>query len=312
MHLTYNEINSQHVVKQSLPLGGDLEGFYAFNAKELDEENNMYYYSARYYAPPTFISRDPLMDEKPWLSPYHYCSNNPMNRIDPTGALDILDNYTILSDGTIYKEETNDPTNTYTYIDQNGNSVDLGTYNVTSNSYGEDMVQAGTGANGSNSMYSWHNITSGNLYYEEDAFAGLLAGIQDFYNSSQVPFRSPDKVQINQFMDLNRIHSKKGNRHSSLDVAFYRNDRTTGAHASDNDASYNLNLQLFYSLKKFGLGSKGVFTAKSENSRTPYIPGTTGLTNHHHHFHFEGFNNNIIPTNLPTIIIRICHPIIYH
>ena len=29
---------------------------YAFNAKELDEENNMYYYSARYYAPPTFIS----------------------------------------------------------------------------------------------------------------------------------------------------------------------------------------------------------------------------------------------------------------
>jgi len=61
---------------------------YAFNAKELDEENNMYYYSARYYAPPTFISRDPLMDEKPWLTPYHYCSNNPVNKVDPTGMLD--------------------------------------------------------------------------------------------------------------------------------------------------------------------------------------------------------------------------------
>ena len=40
MHLTYNAINSQYAVKQSLPLGGDLEGFYAVNAKELDEENN--------------------------------------------------------------------------------------------------------------------------------------------------------------------------------------------------------------------------------------------------------------------------------
>ena len=31
---------------------------YSFNAKELDEENGMYYYSARYYAPPTFIDME--------------------------------------------------------------------------------------------------------------------------------------------------------------------------------------------------------------------------------------------------------------
>jgi RHS repeat-associated protein len=59
-----------------------------FNAKELDEESGMYYYEARYYAPPTFISRDPLFEEKPWLNPYHYCSNNPVKRIDPTGLTD--------------------------------------------------------------------------------------------------------------------------------------------------------------------------------------------------------------------------------
>jgi RHS repeat-associated protein len=61
---------------------------YSFNAKELDEENGMYYYSARYYAPPTFISRDVLFEEKPWMSPYSYCSNSPVNRIDPTGMND--------------------------------------------------------------------------------------------------------------------------------------------------------------------------------------------------------------------------------
>ena len=58
---------------------------YAFNAKELDEENGMYYYSARYYAPPTFISRDPMFEKYPSISPYSYCANNPLNRVDPTG-----------------------------------------------------------------------------------------------------------------------------------------------------------------------------------------------------------------------------------
>ena len=58
---------------------------YAFNAKELDEENGMYYYSARYYAPPTFISRDPMFEKYPSISPYTYCYNNPVLFVDPTG-----------------------------------------------------------------------------------------------------------------------------------------------------------------------------------------------------------------------------------
>ena len=61
---------------------------YAFNAKELDEETGMFYYEARYYKPPVFTSRDAMMDQKPWLSPYHYCSNNPVGRVDPTGCDD--------------------------------------------------------------------------------------------------------------------------------------------------------------------------------------------------------------------------------
>jgi RHS repeat-associated protein len=58
---------------------------YAFNAKEFDEENGMYYYGARYYAPPTFISRDPLFEKYPSISPYAYCANNPMKFVDPSG-----------------------------------------------------------------------------------------------------------------------------------------------------------------------------------------------------------------------------------
>ena len=68
--------------------GNEVIPKYSFNAKELDEETGMYYFEARYYRAPTFISRDPLMNEKPWLTPYHYCSNNPVGRIDPTGMMD--------------------------------------------------------------------------------------------------------------------------------------------------------------------------------------------------------------------------------
>jgi RHS repeat-associated protein len=59
---------------------------YMFNAKELDEENGMYYYSDRYYAPPVFTSRDPLFEEYFWMSPYAYCGNNSVSRIDPDGC----------------------------------------------------------------------------------------------------------------------------------------------------------------------------------------------------------------------------------
>jgi len=45
----------------------------------------MYYYSARYYAPPTFISRDPLFEKYSSISPYAYCANNPVKNVDPTG-----------------------------------------------------------------------------------------------------------------------------------------------------------------------------------------------------------------------------------
>ncbi|MFA5639611.1 MAG: RHS repeat-associated core domain-containing protein [Bacteroidales bacterium] len=76
-HLSINYLNNTEPM-QLLPSWGGWEGW-------LDEENGMYYYSARYYAPPTFISRDPMFEKYPSISPYTYCANNPMKFVDPTG-----------------------------------------------------------------------------------------------------------------------------------------------------------------------------------------------------------------------------------
>ena len=81
---------------------------YKFNGKELDEETGLYYYHARYYDPrlSVWLSVDPLAEKKPWMTSYHYCSNNPVMRIDPDGRDDIFDDtgafITRINNGTDY------------------------------------------------------------------------------------------------------------------------------------------------------------------------------------------------------------------
>lgn len=65
---------------------------YLYNGKMMQDEHGLNWldYGARFYDPVLgrWHSVDPLADERSWVSPYSYCQNNPLNRIDPTGALD--------------------------------------------------------------------------------------------------------------------------------------------------------------------------------------------------------------------------------
>ena len=60
---------------------------YKFNAKELDEETGLYYYSARYMDPrlSLWLSVDPLAEKYPGVGSYVYCYNNPVKFVDPDG-----------------------------------------------------------------------------------------------------------------------------------------------------------------------------------------------------------------------------------
>ena len=72
---------------------------YLFNAKELDEETDMYYYGARYYEPrlSLWMSTDPLKEKCPDISSYAYCHNSPTNLLDIDGQ----DDYKINQNGDI-------------------------------------------------------------------------------------------------------------------------------------------------------------------------------------------------------------------
>src|SRR5699024_961206 len=65
---------------------------YKYNGKEFQDELslNVYDYGARIYTPdaPRFWQMDPLAEVQPNKTSYHFVSNNPINRVDPTGMLD--------------------------------------------------------------------------------------------------------------------------------------------------------------------------------------------------------------------------------
>ena len=71
--------------------GGDVQR-YKYNGKELDRMLGLdwYGYGARHYdgALTMWGTMDPLCEKNPDVTPYHYCHNNPFNRVDPDGKDD--------------------------------------------------------------------------------------------------------------------------------------------------------------------------------------------------------------------------------
>ena len=63
---------------------GGLEFDASYTGKQVDPDTGLYYFNARWYDPNLgrFITEDPVRDDTNW---YVYCSNNPLNRTDPTG-----------------------------------------------------------------------------------------------------------------------------------------------------------------------------------------------------------------------------------
>jgi RHS repeat-associated protein len=82
----YNDRLGSDLESKSLPFGQPIltDNRFSFTGKELDSD--LYYFGARYHDPEIgrFISVDPVKNNHP----YNYASNNPINRIDPTGKDD--------------------------------------------------------------------------------------------------------------------------------------------------------------------------------------------------------------------------------
>ena len=91
--INYYPFGSEMLMTNPALLTGGISHPFRFTGKELDKLNslNMYDFGARWYdvaGVPMWTSIDPLAEESPNVSPYVYCHNNPINRIDIDGLYD--------------------------------------------------------------------------------------------------------------------------------------------------------------------------------------------------------------------------------
>ncbi|MDD3893093.1 MAG: JAB-like toxin 1 domain-containing protein [Bacteroidales bacterium] len=86
-----------------------------------------YDYGARMYDPAIgrFHTVDPLAEKKPWLSPYHFCSNNPLNRLDPDGR----DDFELNNKGQIVNRIENKKADNIYILNNDGKRIDGQTIN---------------------------------------------------------------------------------------------------------------------------------------------------------------------------------------
>ena len=107
---------------------------YKYNGKELDKMHglNTYDYGARQHDP--ILARwdriDPLCENNPDITPYHYCHNNPVAKIDQNGKADYF-----TTSGTFINSDNNkkDP---YIYITTKTGNVRLANYTFSKNKSG--------------------------------------------------------------------------------------------------------------------------------------------------------------------------------
>src|SRR5699024_10971400 len=95
---------------------------FKFNGKEYDAETGNYYYGARYMNPKwsMWLGVDPLYHLVFDKTPYHYVSNNPINRVDPDGLTD----YEVNKQGEIINTIENKKADNFFIVDDDGNRIE--------------------------------------------------------------------------------------------------------------------------------------------------------------------------------------------
>ncbi len=119
--------------------GGDLQDF-KYNGKELDRWHGLdwYDYGARMYDGTIgkFSTIDPLCEKNHNITPYHYCHNNPWNRIDPNGQ----DDYMLNRDGHLKFLKSTDDDNHTVFAQNEDGSIKEGTNIIVSKSFVNSKV----------------------------------------------------------------------------------------------------------------------------------------------------------------------------
>ena len=132
---------------------------YQFTGYEKDQETGLHYAEARYYDSrlSIFNSTDPMWYKYPHQSPYTYCSNNPIMRIDPDGRAD--DEWDINRRGEIVNHIKTDKHDAFYMVDDNGERIEGKSVRFE---YGTVEKFKSQYSDNAKTTFDWYNIRGDN------------------------------------------------------------------------------------------------------------------------------------------------------
>jgi len=236
-----------------------------------------------------WLSVDPMAHLRESFSPYNFCSDDPINRVDPDGALD--DDVTAKQDGTIEVKKTDDKFNRFFVENKKGENEFVGQFNKNSN----NLVQlpstfSFTGSDGSS--FGWTSHTDDSRRNISGEATGALMGA--LYQTGTTD------LSIGQFSLANGSSAAPSISHKfgrNGDLRPLRNDgenKATTVFDKGFDVTRNSNLTT--ALHKYGW--KDIISEKSNKGFL--VPFTSSAkdrgikTDHTNHFHLQGFRPSVV------------------
>ena len=317
------------------PFGGTFNSFtrnysepqrFKYNGKELEEETGWSDFGARQYDrwSGRWMGMDPLGDLRNWVSPYNFVQNNPINRVDPDGALDReirsltvinrveridgdgkrpvpSDDITAKKDGTIEIVKTDDNFDRF-FVENNDQSTTQVAQldKVTAADGKTTLVRFPESGNGF-TRYG-DEEAGGDRYVQPTVAASLFGAINEFSNNNLGA-----TIQLGNMSAANGgkpgvgVHKGGSMSHvngRNVDVRLIRNDRAlSGVTVFDSQFDRGANQSMVNSFNKFGFKSILSYPTKDGflmNNTKNIDDRLYNNPKHHNHLHLQGYSPKLI------------------